>query len=278
LGLSAQSETPVTVVVSQRTGPSTGVPTYTMQSDLHFILNAGHGEFTRFVAAPGDAEEAYYYTGLAMNIAWKLQIPAFILADKHLSESNYSFDNTLYEVREEEAEFWDGTGEYLRYRDSQSGVSSLAFPGDAVVKANSYAHDEYGITTEEAEKIAKMQEKRLRKREVLVNELRKIEQFKIYGSNSDTVVLTWGSTKGAVVEAAEILGLKVVQPIIMEPFPDISGQVKDKRLIAVEVNATGQLARLLECNGIKVEERLLKYNARPFFVDELVERLEVVLQ
>ena len=278
LSLAAQSEIPITIVVSQRAGPSTGVPTYTMQSDLHFILNAGHGEFIRFVVAPGDAEEAYYYTALAMNIAWKFQIPSFVLADKHLSESNYSFDYSLYEVKEEEPLLWDGRGNYLRYGDTESGVSPLAFPSDAVVKVNSYAHDEYGITTEEAEKIAKMQEKRLRKKQALVKYLSSFQQFKEYGKNSDTVVLTWGSTKGAVVEAAEILGLKVVQPIVMEPFPDLS-EIREKRVITVEVNATAQLARLLSCNGIEVDDRsVLKYDGRPFFVDELVERLEEVLQ
>jgi len=278
LSLAAQSEIPITIVVSQRAGPSTGVPTYTMQSDLHFILNAGHGEFIRFVVAPGDAEEAYYYTALAMNIAWKFQIPSFVLADKHLSESNYSFDYSLYEVKEEEPLLWDGRGNYLRYGDTESGVSPLAFPSDAVVKVNSYAHDEYGITTEEAEKIVKMQEKRLRKKQALVKYLSSFQQFKEYGKNSDTVVLTWGSTKGAVVEAAEILGLKVVQPIVMEPFPDLS-EIREKRVITVEVNATAQLARLLSCNGIEVDDRsVLKYDGRPFFVDELVERLEEVLQ
>jgi len=277
LSLAAQSEIPITIVVSQRAGPSTGVPTYTMQSDLHFILNAGHGEFIRFVVAPGDAEEAYYYTALAMNIAWKFQIPSFVLADKHLSESNYSFDYSLYEVKEEEPLLWDGRGNYLRYGDTESGVSPLAFPSDAVVKVNSYAHDEYGITTEEAEKIVKMQEKRLRKKQALVKYLSSFQQFKEYGKNSDTVVLTWGSTKGAVVEAAEILGLKVVQPIVMEPFPDLS-EIREKRVITVEVNATAQLARLLSCNGIEVDRSVLKYDGRPFFVDELVERLEEVLQ
>ena len=277
LSLAAQSEIPITIVVSQRAGPSTGVPTYTMQSDLQFILNAGHGEFTRFVVAPGDAEEAYYYTALAMNIAWKFQIPSFVLADKHLSESNYSFEYSLYEVKEEEPLMWDGKGNYLRYRNTEGGVSPLAFPGDAVVKVNSYAHDEYGITTEEAEKIAKMQEKRLRKKQALVKHLSSFQQFKEYGRNSDIIVLTWGSTKGAVVEAAEILGLKVVQPIVMEPFPDLS-ELGDKKVITVEVNATAQLARLLSCNGIEVDGSVLKYDGRPFFVDELVERLEEVLQ
>lgn len=276
LSLSAQSETPITVVVCQRAAPSTGVPTYTMQSDLHFVLNAGHGEFPRLLVAPGDAEEAYYYTGVAMNIAWKCQVPSIVLSDKNLSEGNYSFDLSMYSVDEVQPVLWDGKGDYLRYKDSENGVSPLAFPGNesATVKVTSYEHDQYGITTEESEEVAFMQQKRLKKREAIKNEIEDVEGVKTYGEDSDTVLLTWGSTKGACVEAAETLGLKVVQPIIMEPFPDLSDYIGDaKRIVAVEVNATGQLAKLLENNGIKVDQKVLKYDARPFFTDELIERL-----
>ena len=63
LSLSGMAELPVVVIMAQRTGPSTGLPTYTAQGDLHFILNAGQGEFPRFIVAPGDAEEAYFWSG-----------------------------------------------------------------------------------------------------------------------------------------------------------------------------------------------------------------------
>ena len=92
LSLAGMAEMPVAIVMAQRTGPSTGLPTYTAQGDLHFVLNAGQGEFPRFVVAPGDAEDAYYWSSVALNMAWKYQIPAFILSDKIVSESQYSFD------------------------------------------------------------------------------------------------------------------------------------------------------------------------------------------
>ena len=92
LSLAGMAEMPVVVVMAQRTGPSTGLPTYTAQGDLHFVLNAGQGEFPRFIVAPGDAEEAYYWAGVALNLAWKFQVPSFILTDKIVSESQYSFD------------------------------------------------------------------------------------------------------------------------------------------------------------------------------------------
>jgi 2-oxoglutarate ferredoxin oxidoreductase subunit alpha len=100
LSLAGQGEFPMVIVESQRPGPSTGVPTYTMQGDLAFVVHAGHGEFVRVVLAPGDAEEAFYTTGLAMNLAWKFQIPTLVLSDKHLSESIFSFEADLGTTRE----------------------------------------------------------------------------------------------------------------------------------------------------------------------------------
>ncbi|MDH3357521.1 MAG: 2-oxoacid:acceptor oxidoreductase subunit alpha, partial [Desulfobacteraceae bacterium] len=217
LSLAGQGELPMVIVESQRPGPGTGVPTYTMQGDLAFVVHAGHGEILRVVLAPGDAQEAFYTTGLAMNLAWKFQIPTLVLSDKHLSESIFSFEADLDKVKPEKPLLWKNQGEYKRYLDTQNGISPLAFPGNpsAIVKATSYEHDESGITTEEPEAISRMQRKRLRKRKALEDELEKHETVNVYGNpDSKTVLLCWGSTKGACIEVAEALDLKVVQPLI----------------------------------------------------------------
>jgi 2-oxoglutarate ferredoxin oxidoreductase subunit alpha len=283
LSLCGQSETPVVFAVSQRPGPSTGVPTYTMQGDLPFILNAGHGEFVRFVVAPGDPDQAFVLSGLAMNTAWKYQIPAFVVTDKNLSESTYCFAAGQEEVTRVEASVWDGKGDYKRYLNTDSGISPLAFPGKAgvVVKGTSYEHDEYGITTEESEGIAAMQEKRLKKIEGLRGDVDGMEAVKIYGDpKSPTVLVAWGSTKGACVEIAEDMGLRVVQPLVLEPFPAKAFRQAlegAETLIAVELNATGSLATLLACHGIGFDHKILRYDGRPFTVDGLRRRVEEVL-
>jgi 2-oxoglutarate/2-oxoacid ferredoxin oxidoreductase subunit alpha len=283
LSLAGQGELPMVIVESQRPGPSTGVPTYTMQGDLAFVVHAGHGEIVRVVLAPGDAEEAFYTTGLAMNLAWKFQIPTLVLSDKHLSESIFSFEADLDKVKPEKPLLWNNQGEYKRYIDTQNGISPLAFPGNAsaIIKATSYEHDEYGIATEEPEAIAQMQRKRLRKRKVLEDELEKYETVKVYGNpDSKTVLLCWGSTKGACIEVAEALDLKVVQPLILEPLPvnalkkALSGVDK---IIAVEVNATGQLAKLISGHGLCIDDMILRFDGRPFTVDVLLDNVREVL-
>jgi len=281
LSLSGMAEIPLVLVVSQRTGPSTGVPTYTAQSDLHFILNAGQGEFPRFVVAPGDAGEAYIWSAHAMNIATKFQVPAFILSDKTLSEGTYSIETShLPKVWVDEPVNWDGTLPYRRYADSPSGISPLAIPGSkgAVVKVNSYSHDESGITTEEAALVVQMTEKRMRKAARLSTEMEDFDTVSTHGSpRSGTAIACWGSTKGVCCEVADELGLMTIQPRVLSPFPVVrfrNAMEGVSRLIAVEENATGQLAALLRLNNILVDATVLHYDGRPLTPDILRSRLE----
>jgi 2-oxoglutarate ferredoxin oxidoreductase subunit alpha len=296
--LAGQAEIPTVVVLGQRPGPSTGLPTYTDQADLFFALYAGHGEFPRVVVAPGDAEQAFELTAEAMNLAWKFQSPVILLSDKELGESTFStvLDENVAAVKE--PPLWDGGGEYKRYALTDDGVSPLAFPGDprATVKSNSYEHDEMGITTEESPLVIQAREKRLRKGRAIEAEIRNREAVRTYGNpESDIVLVTWGSTKGPVVEVAENLGLKVVQPLYLQPLPvwelekplgtprppgDPAARPYEppRKVIAVEVNSTGRLCTWLRYHGHRVDESILKYDGRPFAVDELEEKVKGVLQ
>ena len=282
LSLVGQNECPVVFVVGQRPGPSTGLPTYTAQTELFFVLYAGHGEFVRLVVTPGDPDQAFSLAGFAVNAAWKYQIPSFVLTDKNLAESTMSCEMKGDEVSREEAPAWDGSGQYKRYDRSHGSVSPLAFPGrkGAIVKANSYEHDEYGITTEEPEETERMQEKRLAKRKLLEDEVARMEAVKVYGKkDAPTALLTWGSTKGACIEIAEDMGMRVVQPLVMDPLPvdQVNRALEGATtVINVENNATGCLARHLACHGIKVSRSVLKYDGRPFSIDYLRKRLEEV--
>ena len=257
---SAMAQIPLVVVLGQRPGPSTGLPTYSSQTELHFALNAGQGEFTRFVVAPGDSEESYLWAQIALAAAANYRIPVIILVDKNVGEGTCSFDaSSLGAV----------------------AVPELPVPeGRIAFKINSYEHDENGITTEDSEIAKAMQDRRLAKTKELAKELDGYNQVGVYGnSKSKTAVLCWGSNKGVCVEAARSLDLKVIQPIVMSPFP--TRQFKKamtgvEKLIAVENNATGQLAKLIIEHGFKADRSVLKYDGRPFSVDELQAKLTTI--
>jgi len=284
LSFAAMAELPIVIIVGQRPGPSTGLPTYTSQTELHFVLNAGQGEFSRFVVAPGDPEDAYYWSGVALNIAWKYQIPSIILSDKTMAEGNYSFDmQAIKDIKEEQPILWDKKEEYKRYSNTERGISPLAFAPDkdAIIKVNSYEHDEFGITTEDPGITKAMQDKRLAKETYLSQELEGYETVKIYGNEtSPKAILSWGSNKGVAREAAEKMGLKLIHVQVLWPFPIKKFQEALKgvnTLISVENNATGQLIKLVQGLGFRVDKKILKYDGRPFSVDELEEKLKTVL-
>ncbi|MDD1731343.1 MAG: 2-oxoglutarate ferredoxin oxidoreductase subunit alpha [Methanosaeta sp. NSM2] len=280
LSLAGMAELPVVVVMAQRAGPSTGLPTYTAQGDLHFVLHAGQGEFPRLVVAPGDAIEAYIWAGRALNLAWKYQIPSIIMSDKTLSESLYSFDGYVDgEAKEEPLMLWSGNERYKRYLQTDSGISPLAFPpqkGQAI-KTDSYMHDQQGITSEDPGVTREMSEKRQKKGQSLAREMEEYETVKVYGqASSNRALLFWGSNKGVCLEAAERLGLRAVQVLVLSPFPKrrlIEALQGVERLLAVECNAAGQLADLAACYGIKVDDRILKYDGRPFSLEDLLKSL-----
>lgn len=91
--------------------------------------------------------------------------------------------------------------------------------------------------------------------------------------------MTWGSTKGPAKEIAEKLNIKMIQPLIIEPFPErkmkkvLEGV---ETLISIETNALGQMERVLKCYGIKPDHRILKYTGRPFLPEEIEKKLKEV--
>ena len=276
----AQGEIPMVIVESQRMSPGTGVATYQGQGDLSFVLGAGHGDIVRFVVAPGDADEACFWAGKILNLAWKFQTPSVLLIDKEISESTFSFDERILKrIKPERPLLWNGKGKYLRYKKTKSGISPLAFPGNkkAVVKSNSYEHDEFGITVEDKKEVEEMQNKRLRKFKKMKEEVEKLPAVNIFGSKaSKKAIIVWGSTKGPAKEAAEELKIKMIQPIVIEPFPE--RQMKTalkgvKEIVLAETNGLGQMEKILNCYNIKADKKILKYNARPFTAEEIKEKL-----
>jgi 2-oxoglutarate ferredoxin oxidoreductase subunit alpha len=280
ISLAGQAEIPLVIILGQRPGPATGLPTYSGQGELLFALHAGHGEFPRLLIAPGDTQEALELARDAQNLAWQFQVPVIILSDKHLCESTFSTEPDKIPDLKIDAKLWDGQGIYKRYLQTDDGVSPLAFPGTpgAIVKSNSYEHEENGITTEAADWAVKNVDKRSRKSEAIKIELKKHQTVKTYGNeNSDVVLIAWGSTKGAAVEAAARLGCRVVQPLYLEPLPvwELSEKLKGARkLIGIEVNSGGQLCGLIEAAGFKIDAKILKYDGRPFTVSELEAKIK----
>ncbi|NNG00566.1 MAG: 2-oxoacid:acceptor oxidoreductase subunit alpha [Desulfobacteraceae bacterium] len=278
LGLAGMTETPVVIVLAQRPGPSTGLPTRTDQADLWFAIHAAHGEFPRAVFAPGNAEQAFDIMGKAFNVADKYQTPVIVLGDQHLNDSYFTvdeFDTTKITIDRGKIFSDDqipSPMDYKRYAWDDSGISPRILPGQtrAVLYAASDEHTEAGHITESAAVRNQMMQKRMKKIEGMRREMKKPVIFP--SEKSDVVILGWGSTYGAMKEAVEMMnrdGLKSRMVHFSEIFPfppmDVSAIFsKTTRIFAVECNYTGQFADLFHFEtGIPVHHKILKYDGRP---------------
>jgi 2-oxoglutarate ferredoxin oxidoreductase subunit alpha len=278
LSFAAMAEVPMVFYLSQRPGPGTGVATYTSQGDLNMALHSGHGEFFRMVLAPGDNEESVKLTNDAFYFAHKYRIPAIILNDKHLAESKSLFDE----------------------KKILSGIKEIKSNVKVGERFNSYESDKKlnSIATEDADVIKANFEKRIKKQKEIEKESGKFEQVKIYGNKNSTrkgvpsvgdsmnlknisgnLILSWGSTKGAILDAIKNLDVKFVHILYMNPFPakEILAEIKkSKKVLVVENNSESPLSRLIaEKTGFIVEDKnkILRYDGRPFFSDELAEEI-----
>lgn len=286
LGLAAMTETPIVIVNGQRPGPAVGLPTRTEQGDLQFVLYAHQGDFPRVVLAPGTVEDCFRLTVKAFNLADRYQIPVIILTDQQLASSYATADRfDLSEVRIDKGSLYSeksGAPVYQRYRLTESGISPRAFPGQskALVVADSDEHNEDGHLIEDAETRTAMMDKRMRKIAALSRE---ITPPQVYGADkADTLLIGWGSTCGAILEATDILrkdGASVGALYLSElcPFPaDAVDSLigKAKKSYVIENNASGQMARLIRAETGKKTASILKYDGRPFTPAEIVQKVK----
>jgi len=284
VSLAAMTETPLVIVVAQRPGPATGLPTRTEQADLEFVLYAGHGEFPRAIFAPGTAEECFYLTRRSFELAERYQGPMFLLTDQFLADSyravtHFDIEN-LQPVRAGAEEV--GSSLYLRFAITESGISPRLLPGmsEHLVVADSDEHTEDGHITEDFAVRRQMVEKRLRKGEGIRDEV--IPPDMEGQAKPDLLLVSWGSSKGAVQEAASFmrsdgervatLHFRQVWPLVPEQF--MSHLESAREVVSIEGNVFGQLARLIRREtGFEIKKQVLRYDGLPMTPESILREL-----
>jgi 2-oxoglutarate ferredoxin oxidoreductase subunit alpha len=271
VSLAGMIETPLVIVLGQRPGPATGLPTRTAQGDLLFAVHAGHGEFSKVVLAPADAKDIFRQTVRAFHLADRYQIPAILLTDQFLLDALFSMEDIRLEQVAPEFHLADPSviDEYHRYRVTETGISPRLYPGQSLhlVTADSDEHDSQGHITEDlAGTVPEMVEKRLAKHRVLKAAIRPPEEVDVEGA--ERILVGWGSSRPALLEALERLnknGIRTglihfteIWPLPAYRFPE------GKTYWNVENNATGQLARLLRSEyGIAFAGEVHRYDGLP---------------
>jgi 2-oxoglutarate/2-oxoacid ferredoxin oxidoreductase subunit alpha len=301
LGWAGMNEVPIVVTLYQRAGPSTGLPTRHEQGDLLFAIHAGHGEFPRIVLASGDIEESFYDSIKVFNFAEKYQLPVIHMLDKAIANSIKTcreFDqrkikiergNLLEQVTA--GSLTGSGGHFLRFR-LDNPISSRAPLGteNAIFWNTGDEHTEEGHISEDPDNRIKMMTKRMTKLEVALSEIPeedKFLQFDFGSSTGEITVISWGSTKGAIIDAMKMLSrqgkaIRFLQIRLLHPFPtsEILKLIKNTRvLIDIEMNYTSQLAALVrQHTGRDVDFKIVKFNGRPMSSSEIYYTMNAILE
>lgn len=274
ISLAAMTETPLVMVDAQRPGPATGLPTRTAQEDLLFVVNAGHGDFPKYVVAPRTPKDAFELTEKAFYIADKYQIPAIILLTESLVDSSATVEAPIHNEEFLQRFVVEGGDKYSRFESTENGVSPRAIPGGkALVRVDSDEHDEEGYITENLKIRKMMVQKRMKKMKGLVGELTAPAKFNL---DAPLILVGWGDSWGAIDEFAT--GRNDVGYVhYTEVFPidpSIREELEGKRLVSVEGNFTGQFASLLRSKtGLNVEH-IGRYDGRPVSANWIEKTLE----
>ena len=283
ISLAGVTETPVVIVVAMRPGPATGLATRTEQADLDLAMYSGHGEFPRAILAPGSIQECFDLSRKAFDLAERYQGPVFILTDQYLADSYresapFAMDTPPAALPVNPPD----DPAYERYVMNKDGISPRRFPGmgNALVVCDSHEHAADGHLTEDLPLRIKMQDKRMAKLDGM-----RAEAVAPTFSGPDapeTLLVCWGSTKGAVQEAAELLqkqGQSVGVCHFSQVYPLQDKQflprfAKAQQVVMVESNCTGQMAGLLRREtGFSVHRSVRRYDGLPITASYIITHL-----
>jgi len=284
VSLAGMAEIPIVMVVGQRPGPATGMPTRTCQEDIELVLHAGAGWFPRIIFSPGTIEDAFKLTQKAFNLTQKFHVPVFVLTDQYLVDSYYNIHSLDIDSLKIIKKIIRTDKNYERYCFTDSGISPRGIPGygEGLVDADSHTHDEFGVITEDPQLRIKAVEKRFKKLDLIRKET--IPPEFIGSEDFKYLVVSWGSNYYLIKEALErlerndigFLFFKQIYPIHESVFDYL---IKAEIKISIEQNPTGQFAKLLENEThINMNHRILKFSGYVFSVEEIVERLKKIIE
>jgi len=246
IGLAVMGEIPLVVVNVQRGGPSTGQPTKMEQGDLMTAIFGSHGDAPKVVMAPGTIEECFYSVITARKIAETFNMVVVVLTDAGLATSQQPFPRPVFN------ETWmappiDQSAVPAGARpydwDEDTGLARRFIPGQpgGMHTLTGLAHDRDSHVAYDAE----INEQTLRFRSLKLAALQKtLKAPTVFGdAKGDLLMVGWGSTKGAIEEAVEMLRAegKKVSSLHLQFLQPLAPGIKEilqgfKKVMTIESN------------------------------------------
>ncbi len=285
MGFGAMTEVPCVIFVSQRGGPSTGMPTKTEQSDLNLAVLGVAGDAQRIVLAPTNVEGCYKCAGMAFELSEKFQTPVIVLIDLYLSnryeavtlsrKSLFKSDNSKWAKKPSKRE------PFNRYKLTSDSISPRAIPGqqDCQHVITGLEHNEQGRPSDQPEMHETMSRKRHIKLQAAID-YPNLAACKRFGDMGKVRIgiLSWGSTFGECLEAMFTtrkrgITCSAMKVVMLSPLP-VDAIVKFMadcdEVIVVELNYEGQFANLVMGAVGRPVHRLNRVTGMPMAVDEII--------
>ncbi|MBK8625424.1 MAG: 2-oxoacid:acceptor oxidoreductase subunit alpha [Saprospiraceae bacterium] len=293
LGLAYYSELPVVLVDVQRSGPSTGMPTRTQQSDFISAAYASHGDTKHVLLIPSTPTECFDMMADAFDYAEQLQTPVIMMSDLDLGMNDHMTtpfkwdDNRKYNRGKVlTADQLESLPSWGRYRDVDGdGIPYRTIPATHPTKGSYFtrgsSHDENAAYSEDSPTYVRIMDRLLRKLET-AKKMIPAPQFYQEGKNSDTAIVFYGTSMHAAEEAIDILKNEGAPIDAMRlksfPFCDEVGQFIEQydNVFVIEQNRDAQMRSLLinelEINPKKLV-KVLNYDGTPITADFILKNI-----
>ena len=283
LGLAYFAEIPVVLTDVQRSGPSTGMPTRTQQSDITLAAYASHGDTKHILIFPANPKECFELQALSFDLADRLQTPIIVMIDldlgmnEHLSPPLEWDDNRKYDLgKVYDAEDLDRLAQYGRYLDSDGdGITYRTIPGTHPTKGSFFtrgtSRDEYARYTEDGAAYVRNMNRLLKKWDTAKETVPQPELYQEGNLHKEGIIF-FGTTTYSALEALDLLKEQGVEMDAMRliSFP-FSKKVEEfvaahERIYVIEQNRDAQMRSLL-INELEVDPkklvRILNFDGMP---------------
>lgn len=293
LGLGYFAEVPAVLIDVQRTGPSTGMPTRTQQSDITIAAYASHGDTKHVLLFPSNPKECFDLTADAFDLAERLQTPIIVLTDldlgmnDHLCEPfNWNQERKYDRGKVLNAQDLENMGRFGRYLDVDGdGIPYRTYPGTHPTKGSYFtrgtSRDEYAVYTEDGSVYVRNME-RLSKKWDTAKTLVPKPYFYQQKNMSPMGVIFFGTSTYSSEEAIDLLRQQeiVLDAMRIKAFPfneDVEQFIETHEIVfVIEQNRDAQMRSLLinelEINPKKLI-RVLNYDGMPITADKIIEEI-----
>jgi len=292
VGLAYFAEVPVVIVVVQRMGPSTGLPTRTSQGDIGKAYQLSHGDCKHVLLIPGNVKECFDFAYESLKLAEEHQTPIFLMSDldlamnKSLSEPFDMPEEALRRGKVLTADDLDRVGEFARYRDVDGdGVCYRTLPGTNHDKAAYFTrgtgHTETAGYSEKSDNWQQNMDRLLRKFDTIRENVP--QPVTEMADKAATGIIAYGSSDAAVQEARHHLSERHAMEFSycrIRALP-VNGEVeafieKHEIVYVIEQNRDGQMAAILCAEYPKLAARLISvvhYDGIAIDAETIVSRL-----